>query len=262
MTEFTVIRFTPNPISDESINVGIAAIEDGEVLFELVPNLSRVKAFAKDVDGGSDALKNLELFFEEFQDRADDLGRDELARIVESWTHFVQFSPLRPSKRSAEELLGQMVPVFLAVREKQQEEIEDPEGEFVRYEDHKAKCDELGTTATAASDELFKLIESKQLSSGPWSCELPVTPGLYWWRGTPPDGSSWKDGGEKILRVSEGYFWTPKPGCGTLNGLHTSDPGYFGMDDRSWSVEDMGGEWSGPFELTIITPRPLPPEVK
>lgn len=122
MSVYTVVRFVPNPVASECVNVGIVSADESGAFFEFIPNLSRVRAFAKDVNGHGDAIRNLERFLDEFPDQAETLTPEGLSKLAEVWTNFVQFSPLRPSKRPAEELLGQMVPVFLTIREAAQNE--------------------------------------------------------------------------------------------------------------------------------------------
>jgi len=124
---------------------------------------------------------------------------------------------------------------------------EHPEGEFVRYEDHKAKCEELGAIAQSASDKLFKLIElmkPRPIDTAPkdgepilvehktcgwmqgWpqssGCHVPGLHGVVKWKvlkrwlPLPPEVKPWSDSPDQdkfIDMESKEVKWTTAPPC-------------------------------------------------
>ena len=97
ITKYCVVRYVPNPLSGETVNVGVVAWGEGKIATEFVKNWKRVKAF------GREDISFLREFVEQAE-ASSILGRNlpslgptpiseqQLQEITESWSNSIQFS--------------------------------------------------------------------------------------------------------------------------------------------------------------------------
>lgn len=100
-TLYTIIKFLPNPVAGEYLNIGLIAIDNECAVCWISTNWERINAFAAGIEHSEDALTNLKAFLEDFVSAIDRVDIAQLKEMVNGGCHFVQFTPLRPSKRSA-----------------------------------------------------------------------------------------------------------------------------------------------------------------
>lgn len=106
---YSVIKYVPDPIADESINVGVIAFSGSNVKLHISSNLGRAQAFAKKnsntlIKALSDIQKML---------LAGHLSESSIQRLSESWINQVQFTQPRFSSKSVDELLVDITSMFL-----------------------------------------------------------------------------------------------------------------------------------------------------
>jgi Protein of unknown function (DUF3037) len=118
---YSVIQYLPDPAIDERINFGVVVVgEPGELHARFVRNWRRVESF-----GGSDT-GFLRTFAREVQETASaqaalplgdaHLSHEALLSAVENWRNSIQFTPLRGSIFSAQELVDEVAKRFLRER--------------------------------------------------------------------------------------------------------------------------------------------------
>jgi len=109
---YSQIQYVPDPIAGERINVGIVAIDTDGCEYQFVRDWRRAAAF-----GGQDVG-----FLREFAEEAVEAGSNwfsvsggpkTTAAALKKWHNKVQFSELRPSTKSRNDLLVAMTTVFL-----------------------------------------------------------------------------------------------------------------------------------------------------
>lgn len=113
-TFYSVIRFVPDPIRDEALNVGIVVARGETILVHLVDDWSRLKYFA------GAHWRSMRQTLREFAGNPHDfLGLAAVAerKAFESrlagWTHSLQFSDVRVSTDMPQDLLEKLSDVFL-----------------------------------------------------------------------------------------------------------------------------------------------------
>ena len=93
--QFAVVKFIPDLVRDEPINVGVVGRVEGRLVFRAVPNFSRVRRIAGIED--SAALELGLAFLRSALDRSPEM---ELAQLINDATGIVRFS--RPTSWSRE----------------------------------------------------------------------------------------------------------------------------------------------------------------
>jgi hypothetical protein len=115
---YSVVQYAPDPITDERINVGVIAWDEGGIQSRFLADWRRVQAFG----GGN--LNFLRLFAKKLQmltspqlrlalEHRDGFDAQRLETIIGSWEHNIQFTPPRGSIKDARALLADVVPTFL-----------------------------------------------------------------------------------------------------------------------------------------------------
>lgn len=109
MSHYTVIKYVPNPLTDECINVGVIAFDGNQVIAQLTSDFSRARAFAK-----TDP-KLLRATLSDFRQLIEQnaLNEFKIRRICDSWQNEVQFTTPRVSALPVDQLLSEVVPQFL-----------------------------------------------------------------------------------------------------------------------------------------------------
>lgn len=113
-TQYTVIKFVPDPVANESINIGLLAMSNDESRVHFLTDWRRARAL------GPKSAGYLPEFAREFQQRQEELfstGKvwtvDALKTYCEKWRHVVQFEPPRASLRALDALFPQLIRLYL-----------------------------------------------------------------------------------------------------------------------------------------------------
>jgi len=117
-THYSVIRFVPDPIRGEYMNVGVLAADESGAKCHFINSWRTIDAF------GSEKVPYLKEFARELQSLCQENGgllipssepmnAEVLAKLVTSWTSFIQFSDVRFSMLSIEGALEELAPIFL-----------------------------------------------------------------------------------------------------------------------------------------------------
>lgn len=128
-TKFCVVRYVPNPLASEQVNIGLIAWRGEEIRARFVDHWSRIQRF------GHEDIGFLRDFAERVLEATADQGKlpgvaeavglntHALERIVGSWGNSIQFSEAKASLLAPDEVLGEMIPIFL--REPSRREVRD-----------------------------------------------------------------------------------------------------------------------------------------
>lgn len=116
---YTVVRYVPDPIADERINIGVIVFGAGIVLSKFVTNWQRAQAL------GNEDLHFLRKFAREVQAAASSQvpllplfprwSEDVVREYAGSWHNSIQLSEPRASLQPPEKLLKEVVRLFLSV---------------------------------------------------------------------------------------------------------------------------------------------------
>lgn len=116
---FTIVQYVPDPMADERMNVGVIVTEGGKIEGRFLREWNRVRTF-----GGEDVS-----FLRDFAERVNKwtpdspeipglaagvrLDEKELQEIVGRWHNSIQFTPLKASLASKDDLLEQITARYL-----------------------------------------------------------------------------------------------------------------------------------------------------
>jgi len=113
-SRYSVIRYVPNPISEESINVGVAVFGGGPPIFRFVADWNRARRFS------GEATEFIERFARQISDRQigifEDSGiwdEEQLRKVLGHWHNSIQFTAPRASLKEPEELIEEVSTTFL-----------------------------------------------------------------------------------------------------------------------------------------------------
>jgi len=97
-SHYSIIRFVPDSVTDERVNIGVVAVGDGGPQVRFLRHWRRVREFA-DVDPKAlrDFVKAL------LDESANEWTRDNLERFARTWTNSIQFSEPSASLESTVE---------------------------------------------------------------------------------------------------------------------------------------------------------------
>jgi hypothetical protein len=111
---YSIIRYVPNPISEECVNIGVAVFGGGAPLFRFITDWSRPRRF------GGESVEFLERFAQQVSSTqlgifSDSGTWDErrLQGILGRWHNSIQFTLPRASLREPSILLEEIVALFL-----------------------------------------------------------------------------------------------------------------------------------------------------
>lgn len=111
MSNYIVIKYIPNPLSDEGINVGVIAFSGDQVRAQLTDDFSRARAFAKaDPKLLRATLSDIRQLIVQ-----NALTESKIFRMCDTWKNEVQFTAPRASIQSVEQLLREATAQFLPV---------------------------------------------------------------------------------------------------------------------------------------------------
>lgn len=118
VTKYSVVRYLPNPLSGEMINIGVVAWgEDKKIAFRFAKDWRRAKAF------GREDITFLRDFAEQIEASAHvelpltfaskPVDAKQLEQFAEDWSNSIQFSELRTSLLSPEEVIREVSSIYL-----------------------------------------------------------------------------------------------------------------------------------------------------
>jgi len=117
--QYSVIRYVPDPIAEEHVNVGIVAWDKDRIRCRFLNNWTRVRAF------GHENVDFLRAFAKEMEASTErqlplsginavpPLHEDQLKNMISSWGENIQFSSPRGSIKDADALIADIAPLFL-----------------------------------------------------------------------------------------------------------------------------------------------------
>jgi hypothetical protein len=118
VTKYCVIRYLPHPLSGEMINIGVVVWRDGEIASQFTRNWNRARAF------GREDISFLRDFVTQVEASAHGQGQllpvgsqsldaEQLEKITHDWSNSIQFSELRSSLRSPQEVIDEVSSIYL-----------------------------------------------------------------------------------------------------------------------------------------------------
>lgn len=122
VAHYTVVRYMPDPVSEECVNVGVIAWDRAETVCRFLKNWRRVSAFGgesvaylKQFADEMEALTSSQLLLFRVGAKTSLDGKD-LEAMVGTWHGSIQFSKPRGSLKGAQALLEDVAPIFLRER--------------------------------------------------------------------------------------------------------------------------------------------------
>ncbi len=111
---YSVIRYVPDPIANESINIGVVVFGEGKPTFRFLKRWNRAHYFGKETTGFlrefADSMSSGQI---DMFDKEDLTNEDVLKSVLGRWRNSVQFTSPRGSLRSPDQLLGEVVKIYL-----------------------------------------------------------------------------------------------------------------------------------------------------
>src|SRR6266481_1118111 len=118
ITKYSVVRYLPNPLSGEMINIGVIAWGQDKIAARFAKDWRRAKAF------GREDISFLREFVEQMGASAQaqqqllafaskPVDAKQLEQFVKDWGNSIQFSELRTSLRSPEEVISEVSSIYL-----------------------------------------------------------------------------------------------------------------------------------------------------
>lgn len=113
-SHYSIVRYVPDPIADERVNVGVVVFGEGRVLTRFVNRWSRTKTFGgEEVDflrefarEIGEPQRNLLAFSQPWTD-------DTLSTVSRRWKNSIQLSEPRASLKDPDSLLAEVAATFL-----------------------------------------------------------------------------------------------------------------------------------------------------
>lgn len=113
-TQFSVIRFVPDAVANESINVGVIAISGQNVKIQFINSWHRARALGGEkVTYLRDFVKDLSARQEILFGEGDTWSEASIREYLGRWRHMVECTELRGSIKPIEQLLPELVTLYL-----------------------------------------------------------------------------------------------------------------------------------------------------
>jgi DUF3037 family protein len=130
-SRYCIVRYVPNPLTEERINVGIIAYDDAQVRVRFLERWNRVRHFAgRDITFLRELARDLEAAVGEQRLLA--VGSDPITlhgsaieRMAAKWINLVQLSEPRASLAPVDQVLNEMTALFLAEGQEHPREFRD-----------------------------------------------------------------------------------------------------------------------------------------
>jgi hypothetical protein len=111
---YSVVRYVPDPVADERINVGVVVHGEGRVLTRFVNRWARVKGFGgEDLGFLKDFAAELDRAQREMFGTEQPWTPEALAKFSKRWTHSIQMTEPRASLKPPADLLNEVASLFL-----------------------------------------------------------------------------------------------------------------------------------------------------
>lgn len=120
INHYTIVRYVPDPIADERMNIGVLVFAGDRVRAKFADDWRRVQSFGKE---GVDFLKGFADRMMELIERRDELpglfagpsmNEAMLRKMISTWERSIQFSEPRASEENPDQLLTYLESRFLA----------------------------------------------------------------------------------------------------------------------------------------------------
>lgn len=111
-SHYTIIRYVPDPIAEEYVNIGIIAFEKDALKFKFIKDWKRVHAF------GNEDISFLKEFAHDCLTKQPELFQppieeNSIRQALMKWGNSIQFSAIRGSIKPAEQLIDDLENIFL-----------------------------------------------------------------------------------------------------------------------------------------------------
>jgi hypothetical protein len=113
-SHYSIVKFVPDPVANESVNIGVVAFSETESRAEFVKSWVRARHL------GGAAANALQSFAEEFQAKQFALFRkdgtlspESLKHDLRRWSNCIQFTELRGSLKGVDALFPDLVAMYL-----------------------------------------------------------------------------------------------------------------------------------------------------
>jgi len=117
---YSIVRYVPDPIADERINIGVIVVGEGVVRTRFIEHWRRIQQFGgEDIGFLHDFVHDLGKITTTWQLESDDKQNwsiDTLTKLSACWINSIQLSTPRASLRAPDELLREISDVFLRER--------------------------------------------------------------------------------------------------------------------------------------------------
>jgi hypothetical protein len=124
---YSVIRYLPNPVTDECVNIGVVAFGDEGPCFRFVKNFSRARAFSgQDVSFLKDFVSDVQAGNVGALGNPQNWTGERLKALLGKWHNIIQFTPPRASTKPAAPLVQDIASIFL--KDLEEETKEQPKG--------------------------------------------------------------------------------------------------------------------------------------
>jgi Protein of unknown function (DUF3037) len=118
VTKYSVVRYLPNPLSGEMINIGVIAWGEDKIAAQFAKDWRRAKAFGReDISFLRDFVEQIEASAQGHQQllafESKPVDTKQLEQFVKNWGNSIQFSELRTSLLSPEEVISEISSTYL-----------------------------------------------------------------------------------------------------------------------------------------------------
>jgi hypothetical protein len=113
-SHYSVIRYVPNPIADERINVGVVVFGEGRLLTRFISRWTRIKGFGGEEIGFlREFAREIALAQRNLVGLPQPWSEQTLARVSTRWRNSIQISEPRASLKDPDALLSEVADAFL-----------------------------------------------------------------------------------------------------------------------------------------------------
>jgi hypothetical protein len=118
--QYTVVRYVPNPIAEECVNVGVITWDQNRIRSRFLENWTRVKTFGNEnIDFLRDFAKEISVATNRQMNfpginTPQSLNVETIEKMINSWGQSIQLSSPRGSTKDPDALLADIAPLFLA----------------------------------------------------------------------------------------------------------------------------------------------------
>ena len=165
---YTIVQCVPDPIADERVNVGVIVVHDGEIRSRFVRKWRRIRTFAQhDIAYVTEFAARIERAaiasvatvtqpVMAGMPSAKRIDEAALRSMAENWSNSIQLTPLQPSLEHPDDLLPNLVGLFLR----------DPAAKQPRFRDRQdAARVAVRAVRSAVRDHLGAAVEARTVAA-------------------------------------------------------------------------------------------------